>query len=80
MTQKYCKIVDALVAARGEKKGYYFVGDITTKEVLEKLGLPIVKVNHTYAYNTIKAFYPQSSFGKYSEEEGYDIHVRVRTK
>ena len=78
--QKYCKAVNELVVAKGEKKGYYFVGDITTKEVLEKLGLPIVKVNHTHACNTIRAFYPQSSFGKYSEGEGYAIHVKIRTK
>ena len=80
MTDKYCKVVDELLVSKGEKKGYYFVGDITTKEVLEKLGLPIVKVNHTYARNTIRAFYPQSSFGKYSEENGYLIQVKVRTR
>jgi len=79
-TDIYTKAVEELIIIKGEKKGYYFVGDLTTKEILEKLELPIVKVNHNHILNTIRAFYPKSSFEKFSEGNGYLVHVRIRTK
>ncbi len=76
----YCKIVEKLLITRGEKKGYYFMGDITTREILEEGELPINPVNHNRILHTIKSFYPASSFGDFSKEDGYVIHVRIRTK
>jgi len=76
----YTRAVEELVAQRGEKKGDYFVGDVTTKEILEKLEILINQVNHKRALHTIRAFYPQSSFGEFSRENGYVVHVRIRNK
>lgn len=77
---EYCRVVEELIVAKGEKKGSYFVGDLTTKEILENLELPVNKVNHTRTLHTIKAFYPQSSFENFSEENGHVVHVKIRTK
>lgn len=76
----YCKVIEELTVAKGEKVGYYFVGDITTKDILEKMELPVVKVNHSRALQIIRAHYPKSSFEKSSEENGYDVRVRIRSK
>jgi len=76
----YARAVEELLAQRGEKKGSYFVGDLTTKEILERLEESINQVNHTRVLHTIRAFYPQSSFEEFSGETGYVIHVRIRTK
>jgi uncharacterized protein (UPF0218 family) len=76
----YNKAIEELVVIKGEKKGYYFVGDLTTKEILEKLELPIVKVNHNYILRTIRTFYPKSSFEKSSEGDGFLVRVRIRSK
>ena len=80
LAARYTKAIEEVLVSKGEKKGYYFVGDITTKEVLEKLELPVVKVNHTRVLSTIRAFYPKSSFGKFSEGNGYEVRLRIRTK
>ena len=77
---KYTKTIEELLITKGEKRGYYFVGDLTTKEILEELELPLVKVNHNRVLQTIRAFYPKSSFGKFSGENGYLVHILIRTK
>lgn len=77
----YTRVIEELVVQKGEKKGYYFVGDITTTEILERLDLPINRVNHKRALHTIRAFYPQSSFEEVSGEQSfYMVRVRIRTK
>ncbi len=76
----YNLAVEELLREKGEKKGYYFVGDLTTKEILERLDIPLNQVNHKRVLHTIRAFYPQSSFEEFSGEVGYVIHVRIRTK
>lgn len=76
----YAQVVEELLLQRGEKKGHYFVGDLTTKEILERLEMPIGQVNHNSVVQTIKSFYPKSSFEEFSEDSGYVIHVRIRTK
>jgi hypothetical protein len=77
---EYNKVIEELTALKGEKRGYYFIGNITTREVLEHLELPLNRNNHNRVLNTIRSFYPKSSFGKYSEEEGYVVRVKIRTK
>ncbi len=76
----YTRAVEELVSQRGEKKGDYFVGDVSTREILEKLEILINQVNHKRVLHTIRAFYPKSSFEEFSGEIGYMIHVRIRTK
>ena len=76
----YSQAVEELLLQKGEKKGYYFVGDLTTKEILERLELPINQVNHKRALHTIRAFYPKSSFEEFSGKNGYVVHIRIRTK
>ncbi len=76
----YTRAVEELLIHKGEKRGSYFVGDLTTKEILEQLELPVNQVNHKRALHTVRAFYPQSSFEEFSGENGYVMHIRVRTK
>ncbi len=76
----YNLAVEELLIKKGEKRGAYFVGDLTTKEILERLELTINQVNHKRVLHTIRAFYPQSSYGEFSEDSGYIVHVRIRTK
>lgn len=78
--ENHIKKIEELLLQKGEKKGYYFVGDITTSEVLQELKLPVIKTNHVYILNIVRAFHPKSSFEEYSEEKGYIIHIRIRTK
>lgn len=78
--RKYCKAIEELLVAKGEKVGYYFVGDVTTGEILEKMDLPVVRVNHHRALQIIRSFYPKSSFEKSSEGDGYNVRVRIRSK
>jgi len=76
----YCKAVEELLIVKGEKKGYYFVGDLTTREILEKMDLPVVRVNHNRTLQLVRIHYPKSTYEKLSGEKGYVLHVRVRTK
>ncbi len=76
----YNLAVEELLREKGEKKGSYFVGDLTTKEILDRLDISLNQVNHRRVLHTIRAFYPQSSFEEFSGEVGYVIHVRIRTK
>ncbi len=80
MPDYYNQAVEELLREKGEKKGSYFVGDLTTKEILERLEAPINQVNHQHALQTVKAYYPQSTFEKFPGENGYVLHVRIRTK
>ncbi len=76
----YTKAVEEMLRERGHKQGYYFIGDLTTKEILAKLDLPINRVNHNRVLQLVRTQYPKSSFEKFSEENGYMLHVRIRTK
>ena len=59
---------------------YYYVGHVTTQEILDRLDIDSNHVNHNRALHTVRAFYPQSSFEKASEGIGYVLHVKIRTK
>jgi len=76
----YTKVIEEMLVQRGQKKGYYFVGDLTTKEILESMDLPVVKVNHNRVVQVVRAHYPKSSFENFSEGNGFVLHIRIRTK
>jgi len=76
----YTKVIEEMLVERGQKKGYYFVGDLTTKEILESMDLPVVKVNHNRVVQVVRTHYPKSSFENFSEKNGFVLHVRIRTK
>lgn len=78
--QRLVKFIDSELARRGERKGSYFAGTFTAKELLLGAEMPNTENNWRYVLHVMKTLYPESAWERGSRDEGYKIRVRARTK
>lgn len=78
--KRLVKKIDQLLLARGERKGTWQVGTFSAKELLTSAEMHNTENNWRYVLHVMKTLYPDSSWERGSQDEGYQIRVRVRVK
>ncbi len=74
------KGIDNLLATEGEDAGQWRAGTWTAKELLLNGGMPNTENNWNYILHVMKIFYPDSVWERGSQDEGWKVRVRIRTK
>ena len=74
------KGIDTLLVSEGEKVGNWTAGIWTAKELLLNGGMSNTENNWRYIIHVMKTFYPDSTWERGSQDEGWKVRVRTRTK
>jgi len=72
--------IDTLLATEGESIGKWQVGTWTAKQLLLNGGMPNTENHWRYIIHVMKTFYPDSTWERGSQDEGWVVRVRIRTK
>ena len=77
----WMKAIDELIVEKGEKKDKYYRAVLTTKEILQKIGLVITAPNHQNVRRVVEMQYPDSKFEAigYNAQDGWRLHIIIRT-
>jgi len=72
--------IDKLIAEKGEKQGDYYHALLTSKEILEHLGKPVVVVNHRYVRGVVERMYRGSTFESIGVNGQYGWKFRIKVR
>ena len=80
MSKVHLQTIEKLLVERGERKGDFYYGSFTCKEILEIMGRPNTANEQRYLAYTVRAFYPQSSEDIGSGDSGRILNIKIRSK
>lgn len=80
MSRAHAQVIEKLVVEQGEKKGGYYYGTFTCKEILETMDRPNTPNEQRYLAHTVRAFYPKSSMEIGSGDSGWILNIKIRSK
>lgn len=80
MAVDYQKAINELLVEHGQKKDKFYQASFTTKQVLEKLGIPNALDKQRYVVTIVNTMYPGSRIERASGDAGFILHVRTRVK
>jgi len=80
MATDYQKVINELLVEYGERRDKFYHASFTTKQVLEKVGLPNTVEKQKYVVTIVNTLYPGSRVERASRDEGFLLHVRTRVK
>lgn len=78
--KRLVKTIDTLLVSRGERTRDFYVGSFTAKELLLAAEIPNTENNWRYIIHLMKTHYPDSSWERGSQDEGFRIRIRCRSK
>ena len=80
MSHDYVIEIDKLIVEKGEKQGNYYRALLTSKEILERLGKPVVVTNHRYVRGIVERMYRDSVLEPIGGDgrNGWKFHIKVR--
>jgi hypothetical protein len=72
--------INRLTAARGEKKGDYYLASFSCKDVLDQMGAEITQGHLRHVAYIVTKGYPGSSVDGGSKESGRMLNIKIRSK
>lgn len=72
--------IDRLLVEEGEDAGQWRAGSFSAKQLLLAGGMPNTENHWNYIIHVMKTFYPDSTWERGSQDQGWMIRVRTRTK
>ena len=78
MSHNWIKTIDQLIVKNGDRRQKYYFADLTSREILEELGVVITGPNHDNVRRAVTMRYPDSKYESLGLQ-GWLLHIKVRT-